>query len=212
MSLQEGGRYRTSHLNAGQVADRHTMVAVELDGEPLHLDHGFPARLMAPGRPGVEQTSGSPAVEVVATKRQQDVAALGHPSAGGGGVGGAPAVAHRHRCPSRTPMTPTPPSSPAGSWAAPSWSTSVVPAALAVGRVLRGSAWSQRLRWPLAASATLALVAWPFVRGYGRSAGNPSLLPRDHGTGVAAAIASVWLLSVVVAVLAFVGRRRRPPG
>ena len=67
VSLQEGGRYRTSHLNAGQVADRQTLVAVELDGEPLHLDHGFPARLMAPGRPGVEQTKWLARVEVVTT-------------------------------------------------------------------------------------------------------------------------------------------------
>jgi DMSO/TMAO reductase YedYZ molybdopterin-dependent catalytic subunit len=27
-----------------------------LRGQPLHLDHGFPARLIAPNRPGVLQT------------------------------------------------------------------------------------------------------------------------------------------------------------
>lgn len=66
VSLQEGGRYRTSVLNPGQAADRHTLVALELDGEPLHLDHGFPARLMCPGRPGVEQTKWLTRLEVTA--------------------------------------------------------------------------------------------------------------------------------------------------
>jgi hypothetical protein len=55
-SLQEGGLYRRSELNRHQASDRHTLVALALDGEPLHIDHGFPARLIGPGRPGVNQT------------------------------------------------------------------------------------------------------------------------------------------------------------
>jgi DMSO/TMAO reductase YedYZ molybdopterin-dependent catalytic subunit len=55
-SLQPGGRYRTAYLNAGQASDRDTLLAVELDGEPLHIDHGFPVRLIGPNRPGVLQT------------------------------------------------------------------------------------------------------------------------------------------------------------
>jgi DMSO/TMAO reductase YedYZ molybdopterin-dependent catalytic subunit len=39
------------HLN-----DRATLIALRLAGEPLALDHGFPARLIAPNRPGVLQT------------------------------------------------------------------------------------------------------------------------------------------------------------
>ena len=55
-SLQEDGPYRTSEL-AGNVADDPlTLVALGLDGETLSLDHGFPCRLIAPGRPGVLQT------------------------------------------------------------------------------------------------------------------------------------------------------------
>jgi DMSO/TMAO reductase YedYZ molybdopterin-dependent catalytic subunit len=30
--------------------------AVELDGQPLHIDHGYPVRLIGPNRPGVLQT------------------------------------------------------------------------------------------------------------------------------------------------------------
>jgi hypothetical protein len=55
-SLQPTGRYRASELRGGQIRDADTLLALELDGEPLHLDHGYPARLIAPGRPGVLQT------------------------------------------------------------------------------------------------------------------------------------------------------------
>jgi Oxidoreductase molybdopterin binding domain len=55
-SLQPSGRYRTAYLNAGQAADRDTLLALELDGQPLHVDHGYPVRLIGPNRPGVLQT------------------------------------------------------------------------------------------------------------------------------------------------------------
>ncbi|HZA79242.1 MAG TPA: molybdopterin-dependent oxidoreductase [Acidimicrobiales bacterium] len=55
-SLQPSGRYRTADLNADHVADRDTLLAVELNGEALHIDHGFPVRLIGPNRPGVLQT------------------------------------------------------------------------------------------------------------------------------------------------------------
>ena len=55
-SLEPQGVYRTSTLNPGQAADRHTLLATHLDGEPLDIDHGFPCRLIAPNRPGVLQT------------------------------------------------------------------------------------------------------------------------------------------------------------
>jgi DMSO/TMAO reductase YedYZ molybdopterin-dependent catalytic subunit len=55
-SLQPSGRYRTSYINGEQAADRDTLFAVELDGQPLHIDHGYPVRLIGPNRPGVLQT------------------------------------------------------------------------------------------------------------------------------------------------------------
>jgi DMSO/TMAO reductase YedYZ molybdopterin-dependent catalytic subunit len=55
-SLQQSGRYRASELRRAQVRDRDTLLALDLNGEPLDLDHGFPVRLIAPGRPGVLQT------------------------------------------------------------------------------------------------------------------------------------------------------------
>lgn len=56
VSLQPRGRYRASDLNPVQATDPDTLLALELEGETLHLDHGYPARLIGPNRPGVLQT------------------------------------------------------------------------------------------------------------------------------------------------------------
>lgn len=55
-SLQRGGLYRASVVNHRQARDPDTLLALQLDGEPLHLDHGYPLRLIGPNRPGVQQT------------------------------------------------------------------------------------------------------------------------------------------------------------
>lgn len=55
-SLQPGGRYRSSRLEPGHAFDPDTILALRLNGEPLHIDHGFPVRLLGPNRPGVMQT------------------------------------------------------------------------------------------------------------------------------------------------------------
>jgi hypothetical protein len=55
-SLQPKGLYRRSELNAGHAADVQTLLALEVNGEALHIDHGYPLRLIGPNRPGVMQT------------------------------------------------------------------------------------------------------------------------------------------------------------
>lgn len=55
-SLQDHGRYRTSTVAPPHLRDPGTLLALRLGGEPLHPDHGRPARLIAPNRPGVLQT------------------------------------------------------------------------------------------------------------------------------------------------------------
>lgn len=55
-SLQEHGKYKASVLEPSHAADRQTLLALELNGETLHIDHGYPARLIGPNRPGVMQT------------------------------------------------------------------------------------------------------------------------------------------------------------
>ena len=55
-SLERGGRYRVSSVPPTHVRDDWSLIALRLNGSPLHLDHGYPARLIAPNRPGVLQT------------------------------------------------------------------------------------------------------------------------------------------------------------
>jgi hypothetical protein len=55
-SLEPGGRYRRSALPPPHVRDGWTLIALRLNGALLHPDHGYPARLIAPNRPGVLQT------------------------------------------------------------------------------------------------------------------------------------------------------------
>lgn len=55
-SLETHGAYRVTTMEPEFARDPTTLVALELNGETLDLDHGFPARIIAPGRPGVLQT------------------------------------------------------------------------------------------------------------------------------------------------------------
>lgn len=55
-SLQRNNPYRVSTVEPPHAQDELTLVALMLHGEPLHIDHGYPARLIAPNRPGVLQT------------------------------------------------------------------------------------------------------------------------------------------------------------
>jgi DMSO/TMAO reductase YedYZ molybdopterin-dependent catalytic subunit len=52
-SLQRAGAFRSASLTAGQVADPRSLLALRVNGEDLSLDHGFPARIIAPALPGV---------------------------------------------------------------------------------------------------------------------------------------------------------------
>jgi DMSO/TMAO reductase YedYZ molybdopterin-dependent catalytic subunit len=55
-SLQRRRLYRYSDLNRWHAHDPDTLVALEVNGEPLDIDHGYPLRLIGPNRPGVQQT------------------------------------------------------------------------------------------------------------------------------------------------------------
>lgn len=56
VSLQESGPFREAEVPGNFADDPLTLVALRLNGEVLSLDHGYPCRLIAPGRPGVLQT------------------------------------------------------------------------------------------------------------------------------------------------------------
>jgi DMSO/TMAO reductase YedYZ molybdopterin-dependent catalytic subunit len=55
-SLQRRLSYASSDLDSEQARDVDTLLALEVEGETLHLDHGYPMRLIGPNRPGVNQT------------------------------------------------------------------------------------------------------------------------------------------------------------
>jgi DMSO/TMAO reductase YedYZ molybdopterin-dependent catalytic subunit len=64
-SAQRGGLYSSSELSAAAAAGDECLLALRVNGEPLHPDHGAPVRLIAPNRPGVLQTKWVTAVELV---------------------------------------------------------------------------------------------------------------------------------------------------
>jgi hypothetical protein len=64
-SLQQDSPYATMMLDPEHAADPLTLLALELNGETLHADHGYPARVIAPNRPGVLQTKWIRALTVV---------------------------------------------------------------------------------------------------------------------------------------------------
>jgi DMSO/TMAO reductase YedYZ molybdopterin-dependent catalytic subunit len=55
-SMQRSGLYNSSELNPSHSSDEDTLLALDINGEPLHVDHGYPLRLIGPNRPGVMQT------------------------------------------------------------------------------------------------------------------------------------------------------------
>jgi len=63
-SLQRDG-YRSTVVEARLLRDPLTLLALRLGGETLHIDHGYPCRLIAPNRPGVLQTKWVAAVTVL---------------------------------------------------------------------------------------------------------------------------------------------------
>jgi DMSO/TMAO reductase YedYZ molybdopterin-dependent catalytic subunit len=55
-SLQHGGGNRIAALSAQQIADSEALLALMVNGADLSPDHGYPARVIVPGSPGVHNT------------------------------------------------------------------------------------------------------------------------------------------------------------
>jgi DMSO/TMAO reductase YedYZ molybdopterin-dependent catalytic subunit len=66
VSLERGSIYAVSEMGPQFARDELTLVALELNGEVLDIDHGYPARLIAPARPGVLQTKWLSTLEALA--------------------------------------------------------------------------------------------------------------------------------------------------
>ncbi|MCY7288574.1 MAG: molybdopterin-dependent oxidoreductase [Cryobacterium sp.] len=65
ISLEERGSFKQTEMGPEYVRDPLTLVALELNGETLDLQHGYPARMIAPGRPGVLQTKWLSRIETI---------------------------------------------------------------------------------------------------------------------------------------------------
>ncbi len=55
-SLELDGVFSAATLAANELADERTLLALRVNGVELSLDHGYPARLIGPGLPGVHCT------------------------------------------------------------------------------------------------------------------------------------------------------------
>lgn len=65
VSMQTRAAFGESVLPAQHSASPLTLLALELNGEELARDHGYPCRLIAPSRPGVLQTKWVNRIEVI---------------------------------------------------------------------------------------------------------------------------------------------------
>ncbi|MFJ4685137.1 molybdopterin-dependent oxidoreductase [Streptomyces sp. NPDC088789] len=55
-SVQRGGAFASAVLRDNQVRDRRSLLALRVNGAVLSHDHGYPARIIVPGAPGVHNT------------------------------------------------------------------------------------------------------------------------------------------------------------
>jgi DMSO/TMAO reductase YedYZ molybdopterin-dependent catalytic subunit len=65
-SAQSKGPYTGARINRAHALHPSTLLATELNGEPLHPDHGYPVRFITPNQPGVLQTKWVKELEVIA--------------------------------------------------------------------------------------------------------------------------------------------------
>ncbi|KJK59214.1 molybdopterin-binding protein [Saccharothrix sp. ST-888] len=63
-SLEQNGPYRIMEMPAAYAQDPLTLLAVRVNGQVLTPNHGYPARIIAPNRPGVLQTKWVTRMEV----------------------------------------------------------------------------------------------------------------------------------------------------
>ncbi len=64
-SMEVWGYCRVMEMPAQYADDPQTLLALKLNDEVLSLDHGYPARIIAPNRPGVLQTKWVSKLEVL---------------------------------------------------------------------------------------------------------------------------------------------------
>ncbi|MBJ7472511.1 MAG: molybdopterin-dependent oxidoreductase, partial [Solirubrobacteraceae bacterium] len=63
VSLQPQGAFKRATIGRRQVADDRSLLALQVAGADLSMDHGYPARLIVPALPGVHNTKWVSSVE-----------------------------------------------------------------------------------------------------------------------------------------------------
>ena len=84
----------------------------------------------------------------------------------------------------------------------------VVAIGVGLGRVL-GPPWRSIAGAALIVAGPVVLFAWPYVAGWGRSASNPSIQPRNYPGGLVTVLAVISVAAVLVAIAEVVRARRR---
>jgi DMSO/TMAO reductase YedYZ molybdopterin-dependent catalytic subunit len=64
-SIADNGLFDTATLGSEQTGDERTLLAMKVNGADLSLDHGYPARVIGPGIPGVHCTKWAAAMTFV---------------------------------------------------------------------------------------------------------------------------------------------------
>lgn len=62
-SLERSGAFNQAVLTADQVRDSDALLALEVNGADISLDHGYPARIIVPALPGVHNTKWVQSIE-----------------------------------------------------------------------------------------------------------------------------------------------------
>ena len=63
-SLEKAGAFAQATLSRGQLMADDALLALQVNGVDLSLDHGYPARVIVPAAPGVHNTKWVREIEV----------------------------------------------------------------------------------------------------------------------------------------------------
>nr|WP_221379249.1 hypothetical protein [Actinoplanes polyasparticus] len=89
-----------------------------------------------------------------------------------------------------------------------------LPIVLAAGALIRRLVpppWQATVRWAAVAGVAVLIVGLPLAWGFGRDAGNPTVLPRPYGAGLGLVLAAIAVSAVAGRKGIERWRRRRPP-
>lgn len=64
-SIADNGLFDSATLGSEQTGDERTLLAMKVNGTDLPLDHGYPARVIGPGIPGVHCTKWAASMTIV---------------------------------------------------------------------------------------------------------------------------------------------------